>query len=48
MEGNVPGPTRPRDLVKIAHINRHSPELELAVGFARGWGLKARGPWPAP
>ena len=29
-----------QDVVKIAHINRHSPELEMAVAFARGWGLK--------
>jgi len=39
-EGNA-RPDPAQDLVKIAQINRHSPELELAVGFARGWGLAA-------
>ncbi len=29
------------DLYKMAHINRHAPGLELGVGFAQGWGLKA-------
>ncbi|MCF8034513.1 MAG: amidohydrolase family protein [Desulfarculaceae bacterium] len=33
-------PDPAQDVLKIAHINRHSRELELAVGFARGWGLK--------
>jgi adenine deaminase len=38
VEGNV-RPDPAQGVVKIAHINRQSPELKLAVGFARGWGL---------
>lgn len=37
------GDARPdpaRDLLKIAHINRHSTEKKLAVGFCRGFGLR--------
>ncbi len=29
-----------QDVQKIAHVNRQSPELRMALGFARGWGLK--------
>ena len=28
------------DIVKIAHISKHSPEPKLAVGFVRGTGLR--------
>lgn len=28
------------DLYKMAHVNRHQPELEMAVGFCSGWGLR--------
>ncbi|MBU1276136.1 MAG: amidohydrolase family protein [Proteobacteria bacterium] len=38
VEGNV-RPDPAQGIVKIAHINRQSPELKMAVGFARGWGL---------
>lgn len=38
-QGNA-RPDPAQDVVKIAQVNRHSPELELAVGFARGWGLE--------
>lgn len=37
-QGNV-RPDPAQGVVKIAHINRQSPELRMAVGFARGWGL---------
>jgi len=37
-QGNV-RPDPAQGVVKIAHINRQSPELKMAVGFARGWGL---------
>lgn len=36
--GNV-RPDPAQGIIKIAHINRQSPQLKLAVGFARGWGL---------
>ncbi|MCB2190998.1 MAG: amidohydrolase family protein [Deltaproteobacteria bacterium] len=38
VEGNV-RPDPDQGIVKIAQINRQSPELKMAVGFARGWGL---------
>ncbi len=38
--GNIP-PAPEQDVQKLAHINRHSPELKMAVGFASGWGLKS-------
>ncbi len=38
VEGNV-RPDPAQGVVKIAHINRQSAALKLAVGFARGWGL---------
>lgn len=38
-DGNVP-PCPERDVQKLAHINRHSKDLKMAVGFASGWGLK--------
>ncbi|MBI5524640.1 MAG: adenine deaminase [Desulfarculus sp.] len=34
-------PDPARDLLKMAHINRHAPGLEMGLGFATGWGLKA-------
>ncbi|MCB2225556.1 MAG: amidohydrolase family protein [Desulfarculaceae bacterium] len=38
-EGNA-RPDPAQDIVKIAQINRQSPTLEMAVGLARGWGLR--------
>jgi len=38
-QGNVladPG----QDVLKMAHVNRHSAELKMALGFAKGWGLR--------
>lgn len=29
-----------QDVQKLAHINRHTTEQSLSVGFASGWGLK--------
>ncbi|MEW5912963.1 MAG: adenine deaminase C-terminal domain-containing protein [Thermodesulfobacteriota bacterium] len=29
-----------QDVVKMAHVNRHSPERKMALGFAKGWGLR--------
>lgn len=29
-----------QDVQKLAHINRQSSQLKMAVGFAAGWGLK--------
>ena len=40
VEGSV-APDPARDLLKMAQINRQAPGLELGLGFARGWGLKA-------
>jgi adenine deaminase len=28
------------DVQKLVHVNRHTPELKLSVGFTSGWGLK--------
>lgn len=33
----VPDPSR--DILKMAHINRHQPGVAPAVAFTRGWGL---------
>ena len=40
VEGSV-APDPSRNLLKMAQINRQAPGLELGLGFARGWGLKA-------
>ncbi len=34
-------PDPARGLFKMAHINRHAPGLEMGLGLATGWGLKA-------
>jgi adenine deaminase len=33
-----PGPGQ--DVQKLVHVNRHTPELKLSVGFTSGWGFK--------
>ncbi len=38
-QGCIP-PDPERGLLKVAHVNRHSPELKISLGFAQGWGLK--------
>jgi adenine deaminase len=32
-------PDPARGLLKMAHINRHAPGLEMGLGFATGWGI---------
>jgi adenine deaminase len=32
-------PDAARGLLKMAHINRHAPGLEMGLGFATGWGI---------
>lgn len=39
--GGSASPDPARDLLKMAHVNRHAPGLEMGLGFATGWGLKA-------
>jgi adenine deaminase len=36
--GSLP-PDPAQDVQKMAHINRQSKDLRMALGFARGWGL---------
>ncbi|MBI4800698.1 MAG: adenine deaminase [Desulfarculus sp.] len=39
--GGSASPDPARGLLKMAHVNRHAPGLEMGLGFATGWGLTA-------
>lgn len=39
VEGSLP-PDPGQDVQKLAHVNRHTKELALSVGFISGWGLR--------